>query len=311
MGEAGLIALVTAFLPPPPPGELWSGDDAAVVTVGGERVLMTTDTMVEGADFDLAYCEGFDVGWKAVAINVSDVAAMGGRPTHAVATLALPPSTPVAVVEGIGRGLGAAAAEWGVAVVGGDVSSAPAIVVGLTVVGSAVEPVRRSGAQPGDLICVTGSVGGAWGGLELLRRGLGDRSPRLVERHLRPRARLQEGRRLAELGVTAMIDVSDGLAVDLTRLMKASGTGCRVDPAFVPVDPELGVLVGLGVCRADDLVRSAILGGEDFELIATSSQGGDVPVTVIGEVTGDRALRFGDDDLEELGRQGWDHLRDR
>jgi thiamine-monophosphate kinase len=311
LGEAGLIAQVASYLPAPPPGEVWSGDDAAVFDPPADRALMTTDTLVEGADFDLSYCEGFDVGWKAVAVNVSDVAAMGGRPTHAVATLGLPPSTPVAVVDGIGRGLAAAAAEWDLAVVGGDVSSAPVILIGLTVIGSAEEPVLRSGARPGDLICVTGTIGGASGGLELLRRGLGDRSPELVERHLRPRARLHEGRRLAALGATAMIDVSDGLAVDLTRLMKASGTGCRVDPAAVPVDPALDALVDAGLVRTGDLLRSAILGGEDFELLATLPDRRDAPVTVIGEVTDDAALRFGDDDLEELGRHGWDHLRDR
>ncbi|MFN2587184.1 MAG: thiamine-phosphate kinase [Actinomycetota bacterium] len=310
LGEAGLIRLVASFLPPAPTGELWTGDDAAVVAVARDRAVLTTDTMVEGADFDLSYCEGFDVGWKAVAVNVSDVAAMGGRPAHAVASLALPPSTEVSLVEGVARGLAAAAAEWELAVVGGDVSSAPVVVVGLTVLGDAAAPVRRSGARPGDLICLTGSIGGAWGGLELLRRGLGDRAPRLAERHLRPRARVTEGQSLAASGATAMIDVSDGLAIDLARVVNASGAGCRVDPASVPLDPDLHVLVDLGIVRAEDLLRGAILGGEDFELIATMRDA-DESTSVIGEVTDDEALRFGDDDLEELGRHGWDHLRGR
>jgi thiamine-monophosphate kinase len=311
LGEAGLISLFGSFFPAAPPGELWTGDDAAVITPPGAQALLTTDTMVEGVDFDLSYCDGFDIGWKVVAVNVSDVAAMGGRPAHGVATLALPPRTEVPLVEGIARGMAAAAAEWGLALAGGDLSSAPVLVVGMAVLGSAPMPVPRSGARPGDVLCVTGSVGGSWGGLELLRRGLGDRAPGLVERHLRPRARVDEGRELARFGATAMIDVSDGFAIDVVRLMKASGTGCRIDPALVPVHADLRVLADLGVAREGDLLRGAILGGEDFELVATL-RGGDAPpgVTVVGEVTDDGTLRFGEDDLEELGRQGWDHLRD-
>jgi thiamine-monophosphate kinase len=315
LGEAGLIALVTSYLPRPPEDELWAGDDAALISLGSGDVIVTTDTMVEGHDFDLAWCDGFDLGWKVVAVNVSDVAAMAGTPTHAVATLALPPRTPVALADGIGRGLAAAAERWGVAVVGGDVSAAPLVTLGVTVLGRAEgRAVRRSAARAGDLVCVTGSIGGAWAGLQLLRAGRLDASRALVERQLRPVARVEEGRALAEAGATAMIDVSDGFAVDLTRLMAASGTGCVVDPARVPLDPDLGVLAEAGLRREDELLVGAILGGEDFELLATLPREVALPegVTVVGEVTGDRTLRLGDDDLEEMGRnEGWDHLRDR
>lgn len=316
LGEAGLIALVTSYLPRPPANELWAGDDAALISLAAGDTIVTTDTMVEGHDFDLAYCDGFDLGWKVVAANVSDVAAMGGRPTHAVATLALPPSAPVALVDGIGRGLAAAADRWDVAVVGGDVSAAPVVILGVTLLGTAGggRTVPRSGARPGDLLCVTGSLGGAWAGLQLLRAGRREASPALVERQLRPQARVEEGRALSEAGATAMIDVSDGLAVDLTRLMKASGTGCAVDPAVVPLDPDLGALVETGLLGAGELLVGAILGGEDFELLATLPPDAAPPegVTVVGEVTREPALRLGDDDLEELGRnEGWDHLRGR
>jgi thiamine-monophosphate kinase len=314
LGEAGLIALVTSYLPAPPPHELWTGDDAALISLPGDAAIVTTDTLVEGRDFDLSYCDGFDIGWKATAANVSDVAAMAGRPTHAVATLALPPSTQVELVDGIARGLAAAARRWGVAVVGGDVSAAPVVTFGMTLVGVPAERgvVARSGARPGDAICVTGSLGGSWGGYELLRRGLRDRSPALVERHLRPQARVDEARMLSEAGATALIDVSDGFAVDLTRLMRASSTGCRIAPAAVPVDPELLVLVELDLAREEDLLGSAILGGEDFELLAAVPPG-PVPVgTIVGEVTAGPSLELGDVDLEELGRErGWDHLRGR
>lgn len=312
LGEAGLIALIAAHLPPPPPNELWTGDDAALISLPSAGAIVTTDVLVEGQDFELAYCGGFDVGWKALAVNVSDIAAMAGRPTHAVATLALPPSTLVTLVDGIARGLAAAAQRWGVAVVGGDVSAAPVVSLGVTLLGvpATRRVVVRSGARPGDLVCVTGSIGGSWGGLQLLRSGRGGESPALVERHLRPVARVDEGRALSDAGATAMIDVSDGFAIDLTRLMAASGTGCAVDPTVVPLDPELRVL-GL---RDDDLVRSAILGGEDFELLATLSRDVARPagVTVVGEVTEEPSLRLGDEDLGKLGREhGWDHLRGR
>lgn len=311
LGEAGLIALATSHLPPAPANELWTGDDAALVTLPAAEALVTTDTMVEGEDFDLAYCEGFDLGWKAVAVNVSDVAAMAGTPLHAVVTLALPPATPVDLVDGIGRGLAAAAGRWGVAVVGGDVSAAPLVTIGITLLGApGPRTVTRSGARAGDVVCVTGSLGGAWGGLQLLRAGRAEASPELVRRQLRPEARVDDGRRLADAGATAMIDVSDGYAVDLVRVMEASNTGCVIDPSAVPVDPALGAVLE----SEAELLRSAILGGEDFELLATLPAGADVPegITVVGEVTEDRSLRLGDDDLRELGRnQGWDHLRGR
>ncbi|HEX2058316.1 MAG TPA: thiamine-phosphate kinase [Actinomycetota bacterium] len=307
-----MIELVTSHLPSPPANELWTGDDAALVTLPTAAALVTTDVLVEGQDFDLSYCEGGDVGWKALAVNVSDLAAMAGRPTHGVATLALPPDTPVILVDEIARGLAAAARRWDVAVVGGDVSAASEISLGVTLLGvpATKRVVTRRGARPGDLVCVTGSIGGSWGGLHLLRSGRGDAAADLVERHLRPQARVDEGRRLSDVGATAMIDVSDGLAVDLTRLMRASGTGCVVDPAAVPLDPGLRAL-GL---REDELVRGAILGGEDFELLATLPSYADLvaEVTVVGEVTQDQSLRFGEIDLEDLGREhGWDHLRGR
>lgn len=312
LGESGLIELVSAHLPPAPPDELWSGDDAALVLLRDSAAIVTTDTMVEGHDFDLSYCTGFDVGWKALAVNVSDVAAMAGRPTHAVATLALPPSTLVEIADGIGAGLAAAARRWGVAVVGGDVSAAPVLMVAVTLVGARATEriVTRKGARAGDLVCVTGSIGGAWGGLQLLRSGRGDASPGLVGRQLRPQARVDEARRLADAGATAMIDVSDGFAIDLTRLMAASGTGCVVDRGALPLDPELSALD----LSDEDLVRGAILGGEDFELLATLPPDVAPPaeVTVVGEVTEERSVRLGDLDLAELGREhGWDHLRGR
>lgn len=305
LGESGVIRLLTSSFPPPPEGELWSGDDAAVVAGS----IVTTDFMVEGEDFHLGYCSGFDLGWKVLAVNVSDVAAMGGRPSYAVGMLALPDTTPAELVEEIGRGLAAAAREWGLAVVGGDLSAAPLLMIGVTLIGAPGDRVvTRDGARPGDRVCVTGSIGGSRGGLTLLQAGRGNESPALVERHLRPRARLEEGLALARAGASAMIDLSDGFAIDLTRLMRASGAGCVIDPGKVPVDPALAAL------GDEDVLTGAILGGEDFELLATLPPGVEPPahVTIVGEVTEERSLWLGDVDLEKLGRErGWDHLLGR
>ena len=318
LGEAGVIALFTAHLPPPPVGEIWSGDDAAFVRTGA-RTLVTTDLLVEDVDFNMSYCNGYDVGWKAMAVNVSDIAAMGGRPTRAVGALALPTATDAAVVGDIARGLAAAARTWEVDLIGGDVSSARELSIGITLLGEpwGDAPVTREGASPGDVLCITGSVGSSWGGLVLLRGGASPDDPAarsLIERHLHPQPRVQESRRLVAAGATAMIDVSDGLAIDLLRLMEASGTGCDVDPRAVPVDPNLAVLRSVDGMENLDVEEGAILGGEDFELLVTlppaalDAAGSDV--AVIGEVTSG-GCRFGGRDLKEIGRKGWDHLRGR
>jgi len=322
LGELGLIDRITAGLGPAAAGES-SGDDAAVVRSPGDPLLFTTDVMVEGVDFDRAYCSGGDVGWKAIAINASDIAAMGGAPSHAVVGLSLPSDTQVDFVDDMVAGVSAAAQRWSLAVAGGDISSANEIAVAVAMLGAPVaeRPVFRSGAQPGDAICVTGTLGAAAGGLAALRRGFDVEEPGLgvlAERHLRPVARVAEGARLAGVPVSAMIDVSDGLAVDLWHLMDASKSGCEVDPSSIPVDPALVAAAGtLGL----DPHRTAMLGGEDFELLFTvdashleaaravlNDMGTDV--TVIGSVTSTNRL-VGDVSLDELKEAGWDHLRTR
>ncbi|MGH2729006.1 MAG: thiamine-phosphate kinase [Actinomycetota bacterium] len=320
LGELGLIERITAGLGPVVAG---SGDDAAVVQSPGDSLLFTTDVMVESVDFDRAYCSGADVGWKAIAINASDIAAMGGEPSHAVVGLSLPSDTRVDFVDDMVVGMAAAARRWSLTVAGGDISSAREIAVAVAMIGAPVteRPVYRSGAHPGDAICVTGSLGGAAGGLAVLRKGLDVTEPGLEElarRHLRPVARVAEAARLAGVPVSAMIDVSDGLAIDLWHLMDASQTGCEVDPSSIPVDPALAAAAGtLGL----DPLRTAMLGGEDFELLFTLEDGqvgavrallADVgtDVTVIGAVTSAERL-IGDVELEELKEAGWDHLRTR
>lgn len=309
VGEEGILRLLAERLPRSSGEEIWAGDDAAVLAPGSGRALFTTDTLVEDVDFSLAYCSGFDVGWKTVAVNVSDVAAMGGSPTKALTTLCLPPSSEMAFVESFLDGSIAAAERYGLDLVGGDISSAPVISSGVAVMGRVDDPPwLRSGAEGGDRLFVTGSLGGSHTGLMKLREDPHATGP-AVERHLRPQARLAESTALRGVRVKAAIDVSDGLVIDLGRVLRASATGCEVDPGSIPVDPE-----------AADL-EAALFGGEDFELLlaieagdaeqaVASVEGCGTTLTEIGVVTEDRAL-IGDRFLEEMKEDAWDHLRNR
>lgn len=311
IGETRLLERIAERLPSPPRGQVWAGDDAAVLDPPPGPMLFTTDSLQEKVDFDLELARPEDVGWRSVAVTISDIAAMGGEPHHLVSTLGLPPDTEVGWVDGFLEGTLAAAREFDAVLVGGDLGRAPAVVVCVAATGSAERPVLRSGARPGDLLCVTGELGGSAGGLRLLQ---GDafpgRTDPLVERHLRPRARVTEGVALARAGATAMIDISDGLALDLWRLMRASGTGCQVEPADLPVDP--------GLRDVPDATELALTGGEDYELLAAIPERRleaaraaiDGELTVIGTVTsGERLL--GDKALDQEEGLGWDHLLTR
>jgi thiamine-monophosphate kinase len=314
LGEFELIEKIKEMIGKPGRGELWSGDDAAVVHAPEGNLLLTIDTVVEGVDFDLDYATGEEVGWKALAVNVSDVAAMGGRPVHAVASLSVPPATRTGTALGIGRGLATAADRWGVSLVGGDVSRSSEISVTVAVTGRCERPVTRDGASPGDAICVTGTLGGAAGGLAALRAGRGRDFPDLRSRQLLPEARAHEGIEIARSGAHSMIDVSDGLAADLGHLLR-EGLGCSVHPNRLPIDPSLVTAAPeLGL----DPLTTAIVGGEDFELLfcmepdRTGALGAELTagMTVIGEVTEGHAA-IGGRSLHEWKEMSWDHLRSR
>ena len=318
LGESELVRRLLSRLAAPPPGEIWSGDDAAAVAFPHPTQVITTDAIVEGVDFELSYAGGYDVGWKAVAVNASDVAAMGARPVHAVATLSMPGDSTVGLFDDVTEGLVAAATEFGASLVGGDLGEASEVSLSVAMTGRLFgeRPVLRSGSSPGDAICVTGSLGGARAGLHALRAGAGPDHPNLVARQLRPRARVREAAELVAAGVTSMIDVSDGLARDLWRLMEAAGTGCEVEPSSIPVTEGAERVAGFG-----DPTDGAIIGGEDFELLATIPQGSlgaaveavgraGTSLTQIGVVTdGERAI--GGRPLDRWKELGWDHLRIR
>jgi len=291
LGEQGIIDLLARRCPTQGEGgQLGIGDDAAVVAASSEWVV-TTDLLVESTHFDWAYSSPADVGHKALAVNLSDMAAMGATPGPIFLTLGLPPATPVADLEAFAAALGALARTSGAWLAGGDTVAAPAgWVVGITLLGRPVaEPVRRDGARPGDHLFVSGTLGGAAGGLRWLAEG-GEAAiqPTLVARHRRPEPRLALGSWLAREGVaSAMIDLSDGLATDGPRLAGRSGVGLAVDLDTVPIDPILEPLFGSREAR-----RLALTGGEDFELLFTVPTHAlprltapPTPVCCIGRVT--------------------------
>jgi thiamine-monophosphate kinase len=245
---------------PPRPGETWSGDDAAVLWVGEEgkrsRLLLTTDAVLGGVHVDLGLVTLADVGWKALTVAVSDVAAMGGLPTGAVVTLGVPPDTDV---DHLAEGMTEAAARWGCPVVGGDLTSAAQLVVSTSVIGrleGEAPAVLRSGARPGDTLYVTGALGASAAGLRVLREDPASADAALAAAYRRPEARIGEGRAARAAGATAMMDVSDGLGLDLHRLADASGVGFALDR--VPIAEGATLEEALG-------------GGEDYELVVATS----------------------------------------
>jgi thiamine-monophosphate kinase len=305
VGEQGLLELLSSRLKPPPQGSVWSGDDAAIVDIFPGRAVLTTDVIVESIDFRLDTFGPDDIGWKAMAINVSDIAAMAATPLYALATISLRRDVPVELFEGVADGLFLAAEEFGVYLVGGDISEASELSVGVTLIGLPGErTVTRDGARPGDAICVTGELGGAAGGLFALEHEVD--APGAIERQRRPRPRVLEARSAAHAGATAMIDLSDGLAMDLGHILRASAVGCDVDLDALPVHGELSSM-------DIDAIETAVTGGEDFELLFTIPEAAVVDaldVTTIGVVT-DGPARLGGRPLEEWRKGSWDHLRDR
>lgn len=299
-GERALLAGLLAQLGEMPAGvPLGPGDDAAVVEVDGTPVVVTVDVLVEGVHWHPSVCSAADVGWKALAVNISDLAAVGAEPTAAVVGLQRPPAMPDTEVEALYAGMTAAADRWGATIVGGDVVRAETLALSVTAIGalSRREPVSRAGARPGQQVVCIGPVGGAAAALAAVRAGA-DVGSELRAAHCRPQALPEAGRVLAAAGAGAMIDVSDGLGVDAAHLCRASGVAVRLEGARVPV--AVGAADAAQAAGADlwDLVAG---GGEDFALLAAVSAGNaadtarrageaaQVPAAVIGEVVEPRA----------------------
>jgi thiamine-monophosphate kinase len=261
------------------------GDDAAVVAVPGDRVVVSTDMLVEGRHFRRDWSTAADVGAKAVAQNVIDIVVMGARPMTLVVALGVPAELPVEWVTELYGGMREAAQDQGVSIVGGDVVRSDRVVISVTVLGalSGSEPILRSGARPGDVVAVAGRLGWSAAGLSILSRGF--RTPRaLVDAHRRPEPPYPAAAAAAAAGATAMIDVSDGLVADLGHIARASGVAIEVDPALLRVDEP--VASAAAAFNADPLVW-VLTGGEDHAVAATFPAGASVPegFTVIGTVS--------------------------
>jgi thiamine-monophosphate kinase len=328
-GEDDLVRLIRMLVRRRAPGLLAGvGDDCAVLeTRAGASLLATTDLLVEDVHFRRRWAEPADIGAKALAVNISDIAAMGGTPRWALVGLGCPESTGSDEIEAFYEGALGVADAYGVVIVGGDTSSSPAgWLVSITLLGDAVSPVLRSTARAGDLIAVTGTLGQAAAGLAVLERETAphgiDASPLgdVTAAHLRPRPRVDEGRWLeAAGGVTAMMDLSDGLATDLARLIAESGVGARVDVEHLPIARATRIVAeALDV----DPVDWATGGGEDYELLvvcepmalsrlrAGLADATGTTLSAVGEITAGSGVRW----LDGRGRSvavapGFEHFR--
>jgi thiamine-monophosphate kinase len=288
------------------------GDDAAVVTSGSGELVLTTDAMVEDVHFRLDQTTPRDLGYKALAINVSDIAAMAAGPRYALCALTLSERVDSTWVVELAAGMRECSEEFGLALVGGNLARGPVVSIAITATGE-VGPgraVRRDGARPGDRVVVTGSLGGAAAGRRLAEaRSWSDEERDALRRWMRPTPRVGEAGVLGAHGVTAMIDVSDGFALDLSRLARAGDAGARVELGRIPVHAA--------ATRAE-----ALGGGEDYELLATLPDVDDVEraraelderfgvsLTDVGGIIDEGLVAVEDDGVEHrLEVQGWDHF---
>lgn len=306
LGEFGLIGAVTARLPQGLDVLLGPGDDSAVVAAPDGRVVVTTDLLVENRHFRRDWSDAADVGHKAAAQNLSDIEAMGARPTSLVVGLGVPADLPVSWAVELSAGLGEEAALVGASVVGGDVVRSPLVVVSVTALGTlaGAAPVLRSGARAGDVVALCGRLGWAEAGYQVLSRGF--RTPRaVVEAHRRPAVPYGAGMEAAGLGATAMCDVSDGLLGDLGHVATASGVLIDVDPSLLTVaEPLREVASALGA----DPLAWVLTGGDDNALVATFPAEVELPErwTVIGSVADGSGVTVGGAEYDHPA--GHDHF---
>ena len=329
LGEFGLIKKINQGIKTKLPDTIVGiGDDAAVINLGEEYGLLSSDMLLEGVHFDLSFFPLKHLGYKAIAINVSDIAAMNGIPKQVTVNLALSNRFSVEAVDELYEGMKAACADFNVDLVGGDTSSSlSGLFISVSIFGKVQKDkiTYRSGAKPNDILCVTGDLGGAYLGLQLLEREKQvflvnpNMQPELegkdyvIQRQLRPEARMDVIFELAEAGVlpTAMIDVSDGLASDLLHLCAQSGVGAIVFEGRLPIDDQTYL-------AATELklspITAALNGGEDYELLFTVPQDAyekiknNPKISVIGYMTDNKAeiaLHTKGDNRVPLTAQGW------
>jgi thiamine-monophosphate kinase len=333
LGEFGLIDRIRQkFNLANPSSKTGIGDDAAVIDIGNECLLVTTDMLLEGIHFDLAYTPIHHLGYKAVAANVSDIAAMNGKAEQITVSIALSNRFSVEAVDALYAGIKAACENYKVDLIGGDTtSSASGLVISITALGRAQKDaiVYRSGAQPNDILCVTGDLGAAVAGLQVLEREKQvfltnpsmqpdlEKYEYVVGRQLKPEARTDIVFDLAEAGVkpSAMIDVSDGLASELFHIAANSNVGIRIYEDKIPIDQltyETAVEFKL------DPITWALNGGEDYELLFTISKSDQEKIKnhpdihfigYVHERKSENLLITKQGTIVPLSAQGWDHLK--
>lgn len=308
LGEFGLIEEISRSITPPP-GILGIGDDCAVIPqLSGMETLVSSDMLIEGTHFLMDDITAYRLGWKSAAVNISDIAAMGGRCTGSFLSYALPKGMQKEWMEEFFRGYNEVSTIYGCPLLGGDTTSSPdRLCISVTVIGEcpAGTSRKRSDAREGDLICVTGPLGDSAAGLQVILQGCerDEDAQTLIERHYLPRPRIREGMAIAATeGAHAMMDISDGIGSDLRHILKASGCGAEIDTASIPMSEELK-----RKCSALgwDALKLAISGGEDFELLFTISEEAektlDIEHFVIGRISSGHELVWKGSDKDYTG----------
>ena len=332
LGEFGLIDLLAkmAYRAQDDQKASWQqliigiGDDAAAWRSDASTQLATIDSFIQDIHFSLGATSWEDMGWKAIAVSLSDIAAMGGIPRYALVSLALPGHTEVENVTALYKGMIELAQRFEVAIIGGDTSSSPLVAINITVLGNTKGQDKhiliRSAAKSGDKVAVTGELGAAAAEVRMLNRKL-QFSPEAAacfkKAFLRPYPRIAEGQLLVEQEVKTAIDISDGLIQDLSHICKASQVGARIEIGRVPIQPEVRANFG------DSALELALSGGEDYELLFTGStevinkvkKVAPCPVTIIGEIVADKTSEITLVDKKgepfNLGKTGWEHFAPR
>jgi thiamine-monophosphate kinase len=328
IGEFELLARIRDWLADSGPEVvLGIGDDAAAFKLPDGRLgLLSSDLLLEGIHFDLSYTTPYQLGWKALAVNLSDIAAMGGVPRYALVSLALPGDTRLELADGFYQGLRCLGDEYSVAIIGGDTSaSASGIMVSLSVWGE-VEPdllLSRRGAKVGDRLVVTGQLGEAAAGLALLKANKSGSAPGLVKRQLTPTPRCREARIIAQgRWANSMIDLSDGLASDIRRLAQESKVGAKIRLERLPVSQAVAEAAKQSGRSAYQL---AVSGGEDYELLFTVSpdkidqlteafgRQSQTPLSIIGQIEpAEQGICFLDAQGKKVDPEtGYEHFRQR
>ena len=328
LGESGLIKRISsAYGAGDPSIACGIGDDAAALRLTEHQLLLIScDLLIEQVHFDLGLTDALSLGTKSLAVNLSDIAAMGGIPRFFLVSLGLPPHLPLQFVDDLYRGMMTLAGHYNTLLAGGDTNASPLqLVIDITILGEIPpdQAVRRCGARGGDSIWVTGTLGDSSLGLNLLKRERENalRSPfkTLAARHLTPVPRVLEGRMLAENHIpSSMIDISDGLLADLSRLLAASDKGATIALDRLPLSEDF---LHCPLSGGDRRIDYALSGGEDYELLFTASndregellklaEGFSVPVTKIGEITDTGGLAVLDSKHQpyDIGKLGFDHF---